>query len=344
MRTLRADRADRASRRSPGRRRRRWLVLGVVTLVVALVLPIPWLHVISDDPPGTAWRLDGRLEVNDTSIDPPGRWTWLAVGRPQLVGEWLWDQMVGTDNPPDNLRDGPITRSPALSEPSAAAVGLRQAGRDVPLGLLVEVRDPLVEGLPQSALIAAIDGIQLTDRQAWELARSGWEAEAGLPTSADDAASQQMTFRLHDGRTFTTDSNGLPYGQITTLDVAPDGLSAGITFAFTRWLPVDWLREMSLGSSHGSMVALTTYAQASGKDLAQGRHIAGTGGILGDGTITRIGGLEAKARAAHRAGAQVMLVPASQIDRLADEDLPGMTLVPVESLEDAIRWLEQPVA
>ena len=342
MRTIRADQADRASRRSPGRRRRRWLIAGAVLLVLTLAMPIPWLHVISDDPPGTAWRLDGRLEVNDTSIDPPGRWTWLAVGRPQLVGEWLWDQAVGTDNPPDNLRDGPVTRSPALSEPSAAAVGLRQAGRDVPLGLLVEARDPLVEGLPQSAIIAAIDGVQLTDRQAWEQARSGWEAEAGLPTSAHEV-NQQMTFSLRDGRTFTTDSGGLPYGQITTLDLAPEGLSAGITFGITRWLPVDWFRELSLGSSHGSMVALTTYAQASGKDLAQGRHIAGTGGILGDGTITRIGGLEAKARAAHRAGAQVMLVPASQLYRLEDEHLPGMTLVPVETLEDAIRWLEQPV-
>ena len=93
----------------------------------------------------------------------------------------------------------------------------------------------------------------------------------------------------------------------------------------------------------GAMVALVTYADVSGLDLAQGRHIAGTGGILGDGTVTRIGGLPAKARAARRAGADVLLVPASQVGELDDVDLAGVQVVPWRTLGDAIAWLSQPI-
>ncbi|MFP4636318.1 MAG: S16 family serine protease [Nitriliruptoraceae bacterium] len=311
-------------------------------LVLALLTPIPWLHVVSDDPLGTAWRLDGRLRVNDTSIDPPGEWSWLAVGRPQLAGEWLLQQVTDVGSRPQDLRDGSVTHSPALSEPAAAAVGLREAGREIPLGLLVEARGPVAEGLPQSAIITSVDGIALTDRQAWEQARSHWEAQADERDGVE-AVRDELTFRLADGRSFTTDGPQLPYEVVRTIDVAPEGLTARISFAFSRWLPVDWFRELSLGSSHGSMVALTTYVQASNKDLAQGRHIAGTGGILGDGTITPIGGLPSKAEAAHRAGAQVLLVPASQAWQLEDIEFPGMTVVPVDTLQDAIQWLEQPV-
>lgn len=69
------------------------------------------------------------------------------------------------------------------------------------------------------------------------------------------------------------------------------------------------------------MVALTTYAHVVDADLAQGRHIAGTGGIRGDGTVTRVGGVAAKAGAAHRAGADVLFVPASQASQLDDLEL-----------------------
>jgi hypothetical protein len=317
-------------------------------VVLVLLLPVPWLHVVSDDPPGTAWRLDGRLEVNGNTVDPEGEWTWLAVGRPQLVGEVLWEEAFGTTDPADDLRAGPITRSPALSEPSAAAVGLRQAGRDVPLGLLVEVREPLVEGLPQSGVIASINGVQVTDRHTWKRATGNWGVDVRIrepygATAYKPEVDQSVTFGLADGRRFTTPGHDLPYEFVHMLDLAPEDLTAGISFVSADWLPVDWFRELSLGSSHGSMVALTTYAQASGRDLSQGRHIAGTGAIAGDGAYVRIGGLPSKARAAHRSGADVLLFPASQEAELEGMDLDGMTLVPVRNLEEAVEWLARPV-
>jgi hypothetical protein len=341
----------RASWRRPRTRRaqRRRRTLVAVTAVVALLLvPVPWKHVVTDDPPGSAWRLDGRLEIQGEMADPAGRWTWLAIGRPQLLGEVVWDQVFGPRSDVDDLRYGPIGGRPALNEPAAAAIGLQQAGRDIELGVLVEVRQPLLEGYPESGLLAAIDDVPLTDRETWErLSRHWFEDRPPLPEEEVDPSlvgDRELTFELRGGVRLEAPGPGLPYEQVHAVPTAPAGFEAGISFEVVRHLPLDGVRNLSLGRSHGLMVALVSYAHASGRDLAQGRHIAGTGGILGDGTVTSIGGLEAKARAANRAGADVLLVPRPQLDRLDDVPLDGTTLVPVDTLTEAIEWLAQPVA
>jgi hypothetical protein len=320
------------------------MVLMAAALAV-LLLPVPWRYVMPDDPVALAWRLDGRLTVDGSTIDPPGRWSWLvAVGRPQLVGELLLARSRGTRASGRNLRAGPATRQPTLSEPAAAAVGLRHAGRDIPLGLLVEARVPLLDGYPEVAVIAAVDGVPLADRQAWEQASDGWEATAGLAAGAGvSGAPGAVTFELADGRTFTAPGPGLPYAVVRTLDLAPPALEAGISFRVAQVLPWDWFRGLAVGGSHGLMIALTTYAHTADVDLAQGRHIAGTGGIRGDGTVTPIASLPGKAAAAHRAGADVLLVPAGQAHQVAELALPGTTVVPVATLQEAIDWLAAPL-
>ncbi|MGM0618327.1 MAG: S16 family serine protease [Actinomycetota bacterium] len=335
--------------RSSRRRRQRWLKRAAIVLLVVLVLPVPWLHVVSEDPLGTAWRLNGRLQVNGQVIDPPGRWTWLAVGRPALVAEVLRNAVLPPDRPPIDMRTESAALSPALAEPAAAAVGLRHAGVDIPLGLLVEAYQPLVEGLPERAIITQLEGIALTDREAWERASSDLVVLPEAAPGDDEVAlggPSQLTFQTATGGAFVVehDERGLPYRVVRTLDTAPPTLDARIAFAVTELLPVDWFRELSLGSSHGLMVALTTYAHVAEADLAAGRHLAGTGGIRGDGTVVAIGGLHAKAEAARRAGADVLFFPASQALILKGFEAGTMHLVPVTSLADAIEWLTGPTA
>jgi hypothetical protein len=318
-----------------------------------LVLPVPWLHVVSDDPLGTAWRLNGRLHVAGEVVDPPGRWTWLAVGRPAIVAEVLRDRVTSNPAPPVDLRADSMTLRPALAEPAAAAVGLRHAGRDVPLGFLVEAYGPLVDGLPERAIITQLDGVPLVDRSAWEQATTSLlgapPAEAVIVDgAAPDATSAAAPLRFETATKGAFElewsGDGLPYEVVRTLDTAPPTLEARITFAVLDLLPTEWFRELSLGSSHGLMVALTTYAHAVDVDLAQGRHIAGTGGIRGDGTVVPVGGLVAKAEAARRAGADVLFVPAMQQALLTSVDTGTMEVVPVETLADAIDHLQGPTA
>jgi hypothetical protein len=330
-----------------------------------LLLPVPWMHVVGDDPLSHAWRLDGRLFVEGEAVTPDGRWSWLAIGRPPLVVELLRDRIRGRDSGVTDMRAGPMVQTPALSDPAAAAVGLRYAGHDVPMRLLIEAREPLVPGIPETAIITMIEGIELSDRATWNAYLDGLEPP-GLPpvgrgegsTSADVGVTGQpagpattgveadlsLQFTTRTGHTYVVAGNELPYARIHTLDLAPVGLQASIAPPWARIAPVEWFRSLSLGSSHGMMVALMTYADASGHDLAQTRHIAGTGGIRGDGIVTRIGGLEAKAQAARRQGVDVLLFPASQAPELEGFDARGMQLVPITTLDDAIAYLDRPVA
>jgi len=316
----------------------------VVLLLITLALPVPWLHVVSDDPLGHAWRLDGRLYIEGEAIDPGGEWSWLAIGRPPVVAELLRDRVIGTDSPPADLRRGSRTRSPSLSEPAAVAVGLRHAGIEVPMRLLVEASRPRFDGMPDHVVITEIAGIQLAERGDWEQVVGGWELAEREATTTKGTGAPTVDFAIRDGRSFSAPGTRLPYDRIDVLDLAPRHLDAAIAGPLTRLAPVSWFRNLSLGSSHGTMVALLAYTDASGSDLAQARHIAGTGGIRGDGTVTRIGGLPSKARAAKRADADVLLFPASQAGELDGFDSEGMTLVPIETLDDAIRWLANPVA
>jgi hypothetical protein len=310
-----------------GRRRwRRWTVAGLAVLLVALV-PVPWLHAVSDQPAGWVWRLDGRLVVDGEVMNPPGRWSWLTVGRPPMLAEVARDRLLGTESPPRDMRVAPIGTQPVLVEPVAAAVGLLHAGWPLELGVVVEVAGPLQPGLPEQAVVVEVEGTELASRAALEAALAGAGAE--------------IRFRTADGRRWTAIGPGLPFAQVRVVDLGPELLTASIGGDLSRLRPVAWFRSLSLGSSHGTMVALVTYAHVSGEDLARGRHVAGTGGVLGDGTVTRIGGLGAKARAARRAGADVLLFPASQAAELEGFDPRGMQLVPVETVAEAIARLRE---
>ena len=54
-----------------------------------------------------------------------------------------------------------------FNEPAAAAVGLRRAGVDLELEVVVEVREPLIDGLPASAALVALNGVRITDLESW---------------------------------------------------------------------------------------------------------------------------------------------------------------------------------
>lgn len=312
-------------RRARASRARRWTLRALAVLVVLAILPVPWLHVVDENPPGWAWRLDGRLVVDGEVMDPNGQWSWLTVGRPPLLIEAAHEQLIGTENPSRDMRTGPVGARPAQSEPVAAAVGMRHAGQQVPLDVLVEVSGPQEEGLPQRAVLIQIDGRPLTSR-------------ADVAAAAA-AAGDTVRVVTAEGDEFEMSGPDLPYDDLRILDIAPQGLTAAIGGPLSRLAPVAWFRSLSLGSSHGMMVALLTYAHLADADLARGRHIAGTGGIRGDGTVARIGGLPAKAEAAHRARADVLFFPAEQADELAGFTSDRMVLVPVETLADAIEYL-----
>ena len=57
---------------APGPPLVRWPGLAVVVAIAVGLCPLPWMTADLDEPPGTAWRLDGRLTIDGERIDPSG--------------------------------------------------------------------------------------------------------------------------------------------------------------------------------------------------------------------------------------------------------------------------------
>ena len=110
------------------------------------------------------------------------------------------------------------------------------------------------------------------------------------------------------------------------------------------------------GPSAGMMFTLEIYSQITGKDLRQGREIAGTGTINEDGNIGQIGGVDKKVATASNAGAKIFLCPDETEEQTkasgttnnytdaleaAKKLNTDMKIVPVKTIQDALDYLEK---
>jgi PDZ domain-containing protein len=75
------------------------------------------------------------------------------------------------------------------------------------------------------------------------------------------------------------------------------------------------------------------------ESLSSGHVIAGTGTIDVDGNVGGIGGVRQKVVAAEAAGAEVMLVPASNYDEALTAPRNGIELIPVATLDEVLEAL-----
>ena len=296
-----------------------------MSLVFMALLPVPWLVARTPNPPGMAWRLDGRLQFDGETIDPPGRWIGLTAGRPPVVAEVVRSWVDPATERPRDMRGGSTFRSPAVAEPAAIAIGLAQAGRLVDLSTIVEARQPLVAGLPARVSVSKINGHVIVSQDDWAYSIA--------------ALGDHNEFVSGDGHIYGFEGTAFPY-RVVDMMHTPTDLEVSLA-GWGRLIPVGWYRNLTLGDSHGLLLGLAVYSQASGEDLARGRVIGGTGVLREDGTVAPVGGLAAKTRAAHRAGVDVLLYPADQrclVEGTLDP-ASGMAAMPVVSLSEAIAML-----
>ena len=94
------------------------------------------------------------------------------------------------------------------------------------------------------------------------------------------------------------------------------------------------------GPSAGMMFTLQIMDQLSDGDITHGERIAGTGTISRDGTVGAIGGVKQKVFGAIDAGARAVLVPANNFDDAVVAAGDEIEVVPVETIDDAIAFLE----
>jgi PDZ domain-containing protein len=107
--------------------------------------------------------------------------------------------------------------------------------------------------------------------------------------------------------------------------------------------PVTIKSENIGGPSAGMMFALEIYDQITGKNLARGRVVAGTGEIAPNGTVSQIGGVAQKVITVHRAGATIFLCPQANYAKalhMARSKGYHMTIYPVKTLAQALKDIE----
>jgi Lon-like protease len=93
------------------------------------------------------------------------------------------------------------------------------------------------------------------------------------------------------------------------------------------------------GPSAGLMFALGIVDKLLPEDLTGGKIIAGTGTIDDSGKVGPIGGIAQKMRGAKRDGATVFLSPADNCAEAVANALPGLQLVKVSNISDAVTAL-----
>jgi PDZ domain-containing protein len=116
----------------------------------------------------------------------------------------------------------------------------------------------------------------------------------------------------------------------------------GIGVLDAPWAPfsIDFNLANVGGPSAGLMFSLAVVDKLTTGDLNDGKFVAGTGTITGDGKVGPIGGITHKMVAAREAGATIFLVPADNCDEAKTAHEDGMELVKVETLDQAVNALK----
>ena len=153
--------------------------------------------------------------------------------------------------------------------------------------------------------------------------------------------------------------------ETVTLKEIPhaDGrIGLGISFAESKSIKTDPKVHVDSeeigGPSAGLMFTLEILNQLKEEDLTKGYAVAGTGEMLIDGSVGRIGGVEKKVVAADKAGMEIFFVPDDEISEEVRKNNPhiqsnyeaalktakaiktNMQIVPVKTIDDALQFLE----
>lgn len=328
------------------------LVTAIVGLVLlggsALTLSVPYVTMAPgptfdtlgkiDDTPMftygddvTTYPTKGRLDFTSVSVTrAESRLTLMDV-----MGGWLDKDTVVVPHDfvyPDHESNEDADRAGAAqltsSKDASRAAAMRAAGLTVSETVVVhEVtkNSPADGALKKKDEILAVDGKTVTT------------TKGAADRIADRTPGDSVTLRISragDEREVTVDT--VPNEQ------DPKRPRVGIIVSTSFDFPIEvenHIGDRVGGPSAGMMFALAMYDQITPGPLTGGLHVAGTGSIDPDGRVGIIGGIEQKMAGAEGAGADVFLVPAPNCIDLVDTRKFDMTLVKVETLDDAVSAL-----
>jgi len=347
--------ADLAGPAAPPGRRRRGRVLLTSAALSAMALAVlvvaagiwSWPSHSYAERPGPVLDLAQRLHVDGTTTPLHGTYDGLTVVlQPLSLGQRLAHDV--SHDPATIIPEGALHPSgesdatyQAVQKSAyvdgaqvAAAVAERALGMDVTAtvrGVTVDdvvAHSPAAKVLSPGDLITAVDGQPLT-------------SATDLPDAIRRAADRPLALQVKrptatTSQTVTTTPVPTGPGGAAQLGVLVEPPTVDVQ------LPIKVTDDDHgvAGPSAGLMTGLAIYDELSPVDVAAGRTIAGTGTLDIDGRVGDIGGIEAKARAAAAAGAQLFLAPADQAAaarRVLGSRIPVIGVVTFQQALDALR-------
>jgi PDZ domain-containing secreted protein len=262
-------------------------------------------------------------------IGAPARGSWsvtTVVVRRSTWFRWALAGLTGKRMVRGGAADPAMGQAMDTSQTEAALVAAQLAGRRIPTGsaglqVTAVPGTAVTSGLhPGDVLLAAGDTRHLTPLRTqadlWSFtARAGDLRVLVAPRTSGESLGSSEIERM-------------PAASLAAVRADP-GVSA------TAY-PLGVVQ----GPSAGLVLALARVDALDSGDLTGGHHVAGTGGISFDGSVTDVGEVAEKVKAAVASRADVFFVPSLQRD-IAVRAARGSTMriVPVRSVSDAVRWL-----
>ncbi|MFA7323254.1 MAG: PDZ domain-containing protein [Candidatus Nanopelagicales bacterium] len=321
----------------------------VVLLLVALLLPVPFVRMAPGPTFNVIGDLDGKpiIGISGTQTFPTTgelqMTTVLESGGPRggltFIGALAsWFNATDAVVPRELIYPDDITGDAVQSEQAAMFSSSESDAIAAAMGYLdVSVTNQLVVSVvsanaPASGRLQAGDIIIAVDGKP--------AGDAAAVTSLIRQQPVGTTF------TFTVDRDGRQQDvQVTSAanPVEPQvpyiGISIG-TISTPAGFDVDFNVDGVGGPSAGLMLTVGLIDKLTPGDLAAGRSIAGTGTIKPDGTVGPIGGIRQKLAGASATGAELFLMPASHCKEAAGHVPAGLTVTPVQTLAEAVHAIE----
>ena len=325
------------------RRRGITVLVGAVLLVIlawqTTVIPVPYVALGPGPTVDTLGQSDGKPVISVTGAEATksaGQLRLVTIEvQPDLtlfdaVRGWIAHDYAVVPReliyPPDKSeKDVDQENATAFkeSQTSAETAALRKLGYPVQVTVtaIAEGYDA-GKSLATGDVIDSVDGTQVTSVQKLtELVRA---QPADTP--------RQVSYK-HNGETRTA--------TITTKKGDDGNPRLGVSVEEKQPHPFQLKIDLDRigGPSAGLMFTLGIIDTIKTEDLTGGIIIAGTGTIDEEGNVGPIGGVPQKLVAAKAAKAKVFLTPAANCEEAAANSQPGLPLIKVATLEDALNAL-----
>jgi PDZ domain-containing protein len=316
----------------------------VSTFIAGLVVTLPYYAL----GPGGARATEPTVSVEGAPTYPSGDdllFTTVLLDRVnafELLAGWLSpdtdivpaEEIDGDQTPEENRQLNQQLMT--ASQDTAVVVALERLGFDVVSGTGATIGD-VVPGAPAEGVLAPGDTIKQVDGERVER-REDLVAAIDAMAPGDEL---RMVVEDEDGDRRRV---RVTLGEFPDLPGEP---FLGVSGLETRDLELDYPFDVTIdpgavrGPSAGLAFTLAVLDVLTPGDISNGVPVAVTGTIDGLGRVGPVGGVEFKALAAERAGAELFLVPAGEEDEARRRVGDDLEIVPVATLDDALAALDE---